>query len=95
MSGTKKAKMSWVLVLLSFIVLSDYEIISEGGSSPHVVNVGAVFSLSTLHGEVANIAMKAAEDDVNSDLSFLGGSKLRILMYDPKRNGFLSIMGGE
>lgn len=38
--------------------------------------------------------MKAAEDDVNSDPTFLNGSKLRILMYDAKRNGFLSIMKG-
>ncbi|ESQ53575.1 hypothetical protein EUTSA_v10024351mg [Eutrema salsugineum] len=85
--------MFWVLVLLSFIVLSGDGLISEGASKPHVVNVGAIFSLSTVYGNVANIAMKAAEDDVNSDPSFLGGSKLRILMYDAKRNGFLSIMG--
>ena len=87
--------MSCVLVLLSFIVLSGDGIISEGDSRPHVVNVGAIFGLNTLHGKVANIAMKAAEDDVNSDPSFLGGSKLRILMNDAKRSGFLSIIGGE
>ncbi|RID50419.1 hypothetical protein BRARA_H01149, partial [Brassica rapa] len=86
--------MSCVLVLyLSFIVLSGDGIISEGASRPHVVNVGAIFGLNTLHGKVANIAMKAAEDDVNSDPSFLGGSKLRILMNDAKRSGFLSIIG--
>ncbi|KAF3528456.1 hypothetical protein DY000_02036507 [Brassica cretica] len=65
----------------------------EGASSrPHDINVGAIFSLSTLYGQVADIAMKAAEEDVNSDPTFLNGSKLRILMYDAKRNGFLSIM---
>ncbi|KAG2318556.1 hypothetical protein Bca52824_011769 [Brassica carinata] len=85
--------MSWVLVLLSFIVLCGDGIISEGASRPHVFNVGAIFGLNTLHGKVANIAMKAAEDDVNSDPSFLGGSKLRILMYDAKRSGFLSLIG--
>lgn len=87
--------MFWVLVLLSFIVLSGDVIISEGASRPRNVYVGAIFSLKTLHGQVASIAMKAAEDDVNSDPSFLGGSKLRIMMYDAKRNGFLTIMGGE
>ncbi|WZZ09413.1 hypothetical protein YC2023_095334 [Brassica napus] len=92
-SVTEKANMSCVLVLLSFIVLSGDGIISEGASRPHVVNVGAIFGLNTLHGKVANIAMKAAEDDVNSDPSFLGGSKLRILMNDAKRSGFLSIIG--
>ncbi|KAH0894561.1 hypothetical protein HID58_056990 [Brassica napus] len=85
--------MSCVLVLLSVIVLSGDGIISEGASRPHVVNVGAIFGLNTLHGKVAYIAMKAAEDDVNSDPSFLGGSKLRILMNDAKRSGFLSIIG--
>lgn len=97
-SGTKLIKpkaMFWVLALLSsFIVLSgDVIVLSEGASSrPHHINVGAIFSLSTLYGQVADIAMKAAEDDVNSDPTFLNGSKLRILMYDAKRNGFLSIM---
>lgn len=87
--------MSWVLVLLSFIVLNGDVIISEGASRPHVFNVGAIFGLTTLHGKVANIALKAAEDDVNSDPSFLGGSKLHILMNDVKRSGFLSIVGGK
>lgn len=88
--------MFWVLALLSsFIVLSGDGLLSEGASSrPHDINVGAIFSLSTLYGQVADIAMKAAEDDVNSDPTFLNGSKLRILMYDAKRNGFLSIMKG-
>lgn len=87
--------MFWVLVLLSFIVLLGDGMISEGASRPRYVDVGAIFSLGTLHGEVTNIAMKAAEDDVNSDPLFLGGSKLRIMTYDAKRNGFLTIMGGE
>lgn len=81
--------MFWVLVLLSYLI------VSEGASSrPQDINVGAIFSLSTLYGQVADIALKAAEEDVNSDPTFLGGSKLRILMYDAKRNGFLSIMKG-
>lgn len=87
--------MFWVLVLLSFIVLGGDGMLSEGASRPSVVNVGAIFSLSTIHGQVADIAMKAAEDDVNSDPTFLGGSKLRITVYDAKRNGFLTIMGGR
>ncbi|VVB10228.1 unnamed protein product [Arabis nemorensis] len=85
--------MFWVLVLLNLVVLSGDGMVSEGASRPRDVNVGAIFSLGTLYGQVANIAMKAAEDDVNSDPSVLGGSKLRIMMYDAKRNGFLSIMG--
>ncbi|KAL1215656.1 Glutamate receptor 3.2 [Cardamine amara subsp. amara] len=85
--------MFWLLVLWSFIVLSSDGIISLGASRPRNVYVGAIFSLSTFHGQVARFAMKAAEDDINSDPSLLGGSKLRIMMYDAKRNGFLTIMG--
>ncbi|ESQ50784.1 hypothetical protein EUTSA_v10022533mg [Eutrema salsugineum] len=86
--------MNWVL--LSFIVLgAGVGLLSEGGSSsrPPVIRVGALFGLNTMHGQIANIAFKAAEEDVNSDPSFLGGSKLRIMINDAKRSGFLSIMG--
>ncbi|XP_010548172.1 PREDICTED: glutamate receptor 3.1 isoform X2 [Tarenaya hassleriana] len=37
--------------------------------------------------------MKAAENDVNSDPSFLGGSKLNITLHNGKTSGFLSLMG--
>ncbi|XP_010440065.1 PREDICTED: glutamate receptor 3.2 [Camelina sativa] len=80
--------MFFVLVLLSFTLL-----IGDGASRPRNVDVGAIFSLGTLHGDVTSVAMKAAEDDVNSDPIFLGVSKLRIMTYDAKRNGFLTIMG--
>lgn len=88
--------MNWVL--WSFvIVLGGWLLLSEGASSsrPPVIKVGAIFGLNTMYGETANIAFKAAEEDVNSDPSFLGGSKLQILMNDAKRSGFLSIMGGS
>uniref|UniRef100_A0A1J3JEI1 Glutamate receptor n=1 Tax=Noccaea caerulescens TaxID=107243 RepID=A0A1J3JEI1_NOCCA len=86
--------MNWVLVL-GFIVLGAGGLLSERASSsrPPVIKVGALFGLNTMYGQIANIALKAAEEDVNSDPSFLGGSKLRILMSDAKRSGFLSIMG--
>lgn len=80
-------------LLLSFIVLG---LLSEGASTsrPPVINVGAIFGLSTMYGQTASIAFKAAEEDVNSDPTFLGGSKLRIMISDAQRSGFLSIMGG-
>ncbi|XP_010446945.1 PREDICTED: glutamate receptor 3.2-like isoform X1 [Camelina sativa] len=77
-----------VLVLLSFTLL-----VGDGASRPRNVDVGAIFSVGTLHGDVTSVAMKAAEDDVNSDPIFLGVSRLRIMTYDAKRNGFLTIMG--
>ncbi|XP_019086587.1 PREDICTED: glutamate receptor 3.1-like [Camelina sativa] len=89
------------LVLLSFFIIvlgSGLLLLSEGASSsssmpPPVIKVGAIFGLNTMYGETANLAFKAAEEDVNSDPSFLGGTKLQIMMNDAKRSGFLSIMG--
>lgn len=62
---------------------------------PDVVKVGAIFTFSTINGKVARIAMKAAEEDVNSDPTNLGGSKLSIIMHDSNFSGFLSIIGGK
>lgn len=66
---------------------------SDGALRPDVVKVGAIFTFSTINGKVARIAMRAAEDDVNSDPSILGGSKLSILMHDSNFSGFLGIVG--
>ncbi|XP_009121143.1 glutamate receptor 3.1 isoform X2 [Brassica rapa] len=83
-------------VLLGFIVLGAFlGLLSEGASTsrPRVIKVGAIFGLNTMYGHTASLAFKAAEEDVNSDPSFLGGSKLRIMITDAQRSGFLSIMG--
>ncbi|KAK4476803.1 hypothetical protein RD792_015963 [Penstemon davidsonii] len=63
-------------------------------SKPDVVNIGAIFSFGTINGRVARIAMNAAIEDVNSDPSILGGSKLVLSIHDSNYSGFLSIMGG-
>ncbi|PSS12149.1 Glutamate receptor 3.2 like [Actinidia chinensis var. chinensis] len=57
------------------------------------VNVGAIFTFSTINAKVAEIAMNAAMEDVNSDPSVLGGKKLAIRMHDSNYSGFLSIIG--
>ncbi|KAF5443702.1 hypothetical protein F2P56_036237 [Juglans regia] len=66
---------------------------TSGALRPNVVKVGAIFTFSTINGKVARIAMKAAEEDVNSDPTNLGGSKLSIIMHDSNFSGFLSIIG--
>ncbi|KDP47011.1 hypothetical protein JCGZ_10738 [Jatropha curcas] len=66
---------------------------SHGARNSDVVNVGAIFSFSTINGRVSKIAMKAAEDDINSDPSILGGRKLSITMHDSNYSGFLGIIG--
>ncbi|PON75236.1 Ionotropic glutamate receptor, metazoa [Parasponia andersonii] len=66
---------------------------SERASRPKEVKVGAIFTLKTINGRVSKIAIEAAEKDVNSDKSVLGGTKLSILIHDSKFSGFLSIIG--
>ncbi|KAI6700943.1 hypothetical protein NL676_015267 [Syzygium grande] len=80
--------------LLCIFVLSFGEL-SLGQSKPDVdaVNVGAIFTFSTINGKVAQIAMKAAENDVNADPTFLGGRRLSISMHDSNFSGFLGIIG--
>lgn len=67
---------------------------SEGRPRQDVVNVGAIFTFGSINGKVSKIAMKAAEADVNSDPTVLGGRKLAISMHDSNFSGFLSIIGG-
>ncbi|KAJ6346515.1 hypothetical protein OIU78_009027 [Salix suchowensis] len=79
--------------LLSFWILCTSSF-SQGALSPGgTVNVGAIFTFSSINGRVAKIAMKAAEDDINSDPSLLGGRKLSINMHDSNFSGFMGIIG--
>lgn len=59
------------------------------------VNIGAIFSLGTINGKVAKIAMAAAAEDVNSDPTILNGSNLVLSVYDSNSSGFLGIIGGN
>lgn len=81
--------MVWLLLLLLYV-----QGIAEGASKPDVVNVGAILSLSSITGKVSKIAIEAAEKDVNSDPSVLGGRKLSISILDSNNSGFLGITGG-
>lgn len=84
--------MSMVWLLLVLVCIQG---ISEGASRNEVVKVGAIFSLSSVNGKVSKIAIEAAEKDVNSDPSVLGGRKLSISIYDANYSGFLGITGGN
>ncbi|KAK3194989.1 hypothetical protein Dsin_026299 [Dipteronia sinensis] len=63
------------------------------GASRSDVNVGAIFSFSTINGKVSSIAMRAAEHDINSDPRILGGRILNITFHDSNFSGFLGMMG--
>ncbi|KAI3445539.1 hypothetical protein Pfo_002204 [Paulownia fortunei] len=81
----------WLSVLLSSLFTWG---VSGEVSRPDVVNIGAIFSFGSINGRVAKIAMNAAVEDVNSDPSILGGSKLVLSMHDSNYSGFLGIIGG-
>lgn len=80
----------WSLLLFLLSIVAS----SEGQPRQDVVNVGAIFTFSTINGKVSKIAMKAAEADVNSNPTILGGRKLSISMHDSNFSGFLGIIGG-
>ncbi|PIA46687.1 hypothetical protein AQUCO_01500318v1 [Aquilegia coerulea] len=82
--------LAWCLLFLSVFSFAGF---SNGASRPTVVNIGAIFVLSSISGQVSKIAMEAAVNDVNSDPSVLGGSKLKITIHDSNASGFLSLIG--
>ncbi|KAL8168312.1 hypothetical protein V2J09_009811 [Rumex salicifolius] len=59
---------------------------------PNVVNIGAIFPFNSTIGKVAEVAMLAALDDINSKPDVLGGTKLNITMKDSAYSGFLGIV---
>ncbi|KAF8410638.1 hypothetical protein HHK36_003170 [Tetracentron sinense] len=61
-------------------------------SKPAVVNVGAIFTFDSTIGKVAKVAMEAAVEDVNSNSTVLGGTKLKLTMQDSNFSGFLGIV---
>lgn len=83
-----------LVLLLSIFVLFVEVFSEEAALRPNVVNVGAIFSFDTTNGKVAKFAMKAAEDDINSDPSILGGRKLSVALHDSNYSSFLGFIGG-
>ena len=77
-----------VLLLILYIRRYTKEVLN-----PEVVNIGAIFTFSTINGKVVKIVMKAVKQDVNSDPSVLGGRKLAITLHDSNYSRFLRIVG--
>ncbi|KAJ4839030.1 hypothetical protein Tsubulata_018927 [Turnera subulata] len=86
-------KMIWALMLV-FICNG----VCLGGASnnvttrPESVNIGAIVTLNSTLGKVGRIAVEAAVDDVNSDPSVLGGTKLRLKVQDSNYSGFMGMI---
>ncbi|KDP43782.1 hypothetical protein JCGZ_22409 [Jatropha curcas] len=86
-------KVFWFLVFMVFsngVCLNGFTRATK--RRPEFVNIGATLSFNSTIGKVARIAIQAAVDDVNSDPSILGGTKLRIKMQDTNYSGFLGII---
>ncbi|XP_047167594.1 glutamate receptor 3.3-like [Vigna umbellata] len=82
-----------LLVLLIFYHAFPSKGISSVSTRPTTVNVGALMSFNSTVGRVAKVAIQAAVDDVNSDVTILNGIELKILMLDTKLStGFLGIV---
>ncbi|XP_074284835.1 glutamate receptor 3.2-like isoform X2 [Silene latifolia] len=76
----------WFIVLYVMFYLGET-------SGLEKVNIGAIFTVNTIHGKVAKLAMNAAVEDINSDPSLLGGRNLSLDIHDSMYSGFISIMG--
>lgn len=88
--------LAWLLVLMA---LSNGFFSNGDGmhnsTIPDFVNIGALFSFNTSVGRSIKIAIKAAIEDINSDPTILGKTKLNLsLQEDSKYRGFLSISEG-
>ncbi|XAR58071.1 hypothetical protein NMG60_11026440 [Bertholletia excelsa] len=83
----------WVLL---FLMVSNSGYFSDGGvintsKRPDVLSIGSIFSFDSAIGKAAKIAMTAAVEDVNSNPSILGGTKLNLTMHDASFSGFLGM----
>lgn len=81
-----------LIVLLNGLTFSNG--ISTNATRPSVVNVGTIFSLSSVVGKVAKLAIDAAVEDVNSNPALLPGTELKLTMQDSNYSGFLGIIEG-
>nr|DAD23335.1 TPA_asm: hypothetical protein HUJ06_024798 [Nelumbo nucifera] len=62
---------------------------STTSTVPSVVNIGTLLTVDSIIGKVSMPAISAAVDDVNSDPTILGRTKLRVSMQDTNCSGFL------
>ncbi|XP_047318110.1 glutamate receptor 3.6-like [Impatiens glandulifera] len=86
----------WMFVFIMSFQLYGYcftnALILPKDRRPSFVNIGSVFSFSSSIGRASKIAIEAAVEDINSNPSLLGGTKLNLTMLDSNSNGFLTIL---
>lgn len=69
--------------------------VSPSSFRPNSVNIGALFTFSSVIGRAVKPAIAAAIDDVNSNSSILPGTKLNLIFHDTNCSGFLGTMEGN
>lgn len=87
-----------ILVLALFLSISNGVIGQHQNASSHSrpssVTIGSMFTFDSVIGRVAQVAIAAAVDDVNSDSSVLSGTRLNIILQDTNCSGFLGTVEG-
>ncbi|XP_031743083.1 glutamate receptor 3.6 isoform X2 [Cucumis sativus] len=84
-----------VCILVLILLFSGSYSFGDGANvspRPEVVNIGALFSFRSMIGKVGKIAVEAAIEDVNSNPSIMGGTKLKLSLHDTNYSGFLGII---
>ncbi|XP_058072585.1 glutamate receptor 3.5-like [Magnolia sinica] len=76
----------WILAQIGLAMGQNQN--TSGTPRPSVLTIGALFTFNSTIGRSAQVAIKAAVDDVNADPSVLAGTMLKLIMQDTKCNGF-------
>lgn len=85
----------WYLVLMVLCNgLPSNGVSTNVSTRPSVVNIGGIFSMGSIVSRVGRVAVEAAIEDINSDPSVLGGTKLRLTIQNSNFSGFLGIIEG-
>ncbi|CAL5211823.1 unnamed protein product [Lathyrus oleraceus] len=81
-----------VLMPLSNLLFSSTAVSLENSTVPEFINIGVLYYFNTSVGRIVKIAVETAVDDINSDSTILGKTKLKLsFQEDSKYRGFLSI----
>nr|CAB3445321.1 unnamed protein product [Digitaria exilis] len=81
------------MLLLLSLFLFPSGICKSLAARPSVVNIGSILRLNSTTGGVAAVAIRAALEDINSDMTVLNGTTLKVDMRDTNcDDGFLGMV---